>query len=183
MNLKRSLIALAMTGGTAATLFGGSVVHTALTSDSPLNFTTGGATVAGAATTGASTDVSNLQPGQVRGVNIALDNTKSTADVAAYITFNGFDATHGSPNLNQFVFEDEVNGRPTYVNIPLNGTPVQVATIKAGQQVVQALVIGLKQNADNSWNGATGVVHYTVHYQDISGTDANHFVPTHDPAA
>ena len=178
MHIMRTLAAVAVTGGTAVSLFGGAAVHTALTSDSPLTFTAGGATVAATSTTGASTEVGNLQPGETRGVNIGFDNDKSTVPVDAYITYTGLQATAGSPNAGDLVFKDEVNGVPTYVNIPLDGTPVKVASIPAGQSLTQTLVIGLAQNTGNSWNGASGIVHYTVHFQDSNGSDANGFQST-----
>lgn len=178
MNLKRALLALTITGGTAASLFGGSLVHTALTSDAPLSYGANGAVVNGTAGTGPFA-ISNMEPGKSQGgIVLGLNNT-GTVDEAAYITFDGLTVTHGNPNLSDFVFQDEVNGVPTFVNIPLNGTPVLIdADIPAGKSAAQWLSVGLKQDAGNSWNGATGIVHYTVHFQDVSGTDANHFVAT-----
>lgn len=178
MNLKRALLALTITGGTAASLFGGSLVHTALTSDTPLSYGANGATVSGTAGTGPLV-ISNMEPGKTQGgIVLGLHNT-GTVDEAAYIVFDGMDATNGNPNLNDLIFTDQINGVPQTVNIPLNGTPVLVdKDLKPGDTWGQYLSVGLKQDAGNSWNGATAVIHYTVHYQDISGTDANGFVAT-----
>jgi hypothetical protein len=179
MNVKRTLAGLAVTGGTAAALFGGTVVHTALTSDTPLTFTAGGATVSGSAATG-TVVLNNMQPGETHDVTLGLDNSNSTIPVNAYITFTGFTPFNPTdhPNLNDLVFQAFVNGQ--WTNIALNGTPLELGSLTAGETTGGHILIGLAQSTGNSWNGVSGVAHYVVHFQDSNGTDGNGYVASNN---
>lgn len=180
MKIKRSVAVLGVTGATAAVLFGGTAVHTALTSDSPQSVGYSGATVNGAVEFGPPLNFTNMQPGDIHQVNVALDNTKSTVPVEAYWVPNGFTTTNGSPNVNDITISQSTNGGGTLVPLPVvsNGAPVPLGEVPAGQKIVVFINYGLSQSTGNSWNGASGVVNYTIHFQDINKTDGNGYVPT-----
>ena len=180
MKIKRSVAVLGVTGATAAALFGGTAVHTALTSDSPQTVGYAGATVNDSVRYGPPLDFGNMQPGDVHQVNVALDNTKSTVPVEAYWVPNGFTATSGNPNINDIAITQSTDGGGILVPLPVasHDAPVALGEIPAGQTVVVFINSGLAQSTGNSWNGASGVVHYTIHFQDINKTDGSHYVPT-----
>lgn len=182
MKLKSSLAVLGAGGAATAVLFGGTAVHTALTSDTPDSVGTSGATVAGSLAYGPALNWTNLQPGEEHAVNYGLHNTGSVPEEAYWVP-NGFNATAGDPNVNDIVLGIQT-GNPAYPDgyIPLpvkaNGTPVSLGVIPANSSKTVGIVWGLKQSAGNSWNGAGGTDNYTIHFQDVNGTDANGYVAT-----
>lgn len=180
MKIRSSLMALAMTGATAGALFGGTAVHTALTSDSPQTTGFHGATVSGKVEYGPALNFTNLQPGDSHQVVFGLDNTNSTVPVEAYWVPNGFTVTAGTPNVNDIVITESTDGGAKLIRLPVSsgGAPVALGEIPAGKKIAVFINYGLSQSTGNSWNNAGGEVHYTIHFQDINKTDANGYVPT-----
>lgn len=188
MKIKQGVIALIAAGGTAGLLFGGTAVSTAFTSEQ-----NGAATVAadhvGLGLTNGTFSVSGLLPGQTvtDSKPVMVDPSSSNAATALYLlggtwTINQA-GTGGNPNpadltvnisipslgFSKSYNESALAGhtRLLYSGIPKNTGPLS-ATVS----------FTLAQAAGNDWNGAQVTIPYTLHLQDIAGTDANGYVAT-----
>jgi hypothetical protein len=203
MKLRTGLLALVATGGAAALVFGGTAASTAFSQDASGSITANAATVS-MTTSNMTTTLSGLAPGGSASTTLYVKNT-STTPAAFYLTNVGFTPTKAgssgnnpTSNLITVTVTDTVpsgSGTATYpilTDVPLNNligqntllTPSSLITSGTGtppnQLQTLTVTFTLAQNAGNNWNGAQAKVPFTVHLQDISGTDASGFVATHN---
>jgi hypothetical protein len=128
----------------------------------------------------------------------------STTPAAFYLTNVGFKPTKAgtsgnapTSNLITVTVTDTVTGQyagtyPILTAVPLtylmsHNTPLTPSNLISNgtgtppnQLQTLTVTFTLDQGAGNNWNGAQAQVPFTVHLQDISGTDAAGFVATHN---
>jgi hypothetical protein len=194
MNVKRSLIALAATGGVAALAFGGTAVSTAFTSDQTGQATAESSFVNGTLS-GNSIDFPSLLPGATvaaSGKPVATNTGNTTEDV--FVIVNSISTTNGTdgqaPNLNDATISggylDSSSGTTSNFSENLGGLAghqnqaIEVGTLAVGQDFAFHPSLTLVQTAGNDWNGATVKITYTVHFQDASDTDKGNYVGESD---
>ncbi|MDA8292389.1 MAG: hypothetical protein M0Z33_12040 [Actinomycetota bacterium] len=179
-HLGRRLAALAVTGGAATALFGGSPVHTQFSASQSHTATIIGGTVNESVTNGDFTcsglvppnngpeNGSNppvTYPGQTCNETVTFANTGSVPE-SFDITLGTINGTAGAlANLDQLVFT--VGGTNyTYAQITGAPGPIHVATIAPGANLASTITIGLAANnsdsAQNAWNGGYVHIPYTV---------------------
>lgn len=163
MNVKRSVVALAAAGGTAALVFGGSAASTAFTSSSDQVARAKGAST-GVLVENGSFTVDGLVPGATASNvgDVKVTNTGNTPSVVtvtfqnAQINSNG---TGGAPDLSKLVFT--VEGQTLNAS-QLAGQTFTLGTWTAGRAASIPVLAGLASGTGNDWNGADVSLPYTV---------------------
>ncbi len=186
MKIKQGLIALVAAGGTAGLLFGGSAVSTAFTSEQ-----SGAATVTadhvGLQLTSGTFSLAGLLPGQtVTDPNpVTVDPSSSNAPTAMYLLGGNWSinraGTSGNPNPADLTLNIDIPSlhfTRSYTESALMGHVLPLYSgIPAGTKALTVDVsFTLAQAAGNDWNGAEVTVPYTLHLQDIAGTDSGGYV-------
>jgi hypothetical protein len=163
MNVKRSVVALAAAGGTAALVFGGSAASTAFTSSSSQTATAKGAST-GVTVDNGSFTVDGLVPGAAptSAGTVTVTNSGNTPSVltvsfgAAVINHNG---TGGAPQLSELNLT--VAGHTVTAN-QIAGQTFSLGTVPAGTPFSAQVSVGLASGTGNDWNGASVSLPYTV---------------------
>jgi hypothetical protein len=166
MNVKRSLVALAATGATAAVVFGGSAVATSFTSQSDQQFAEAQGATTGVQVTGGTFDAKDLVPGGVaKDVGTVTITNNGTADADATVNFQGYTVkTPGSNggNPDPARLEFNIQGFGTRTASQLSGSSLDFGVIGAGQSVQADVTVDLAAGAGNDWNGADAYLPYSV---------------------
>jgi hypothetical protein len=174
MNLKRTLIALVAAGGVGVVAFGGSAVTTGFTAKSHELITASGGSFDVQVTHGNITAINLFPngPGVTRVVTITNDNP---VDATASITFGAFNpvtngSNHQPPDPSTLLFTATEN--PPNIVVPpgesaadLAGQTFSLGTIGHGQSITFTVTVSLSAAADDSWDGGSATMPYTVHLQ------------------
>lgn len=184
MNIKHGLVALIAAGGTAGLLFGGSAVSTAFTAQQSGTASVSADTVS--LTTSGTIDVGGLLPGGTTAPSqLTVDPSGSNTATALYLIGGNWSVVHdgssGSPqpaDLTVNVSIPTLNWSKSFNESSLMGHVIGLYSgIPAKTRPITVDVsFSLAQGAGNDWNGAEVQIPYTLHLQDISGTDNGHYI-------
>lgn len=165
MQIKRSLAAVAITGATAAVLFGGTTVSTAFTSNSDTQHTQVSGATTGVRVSGGNINVANLVPGDpakdAGAVTIINDSSvpavPSITLSAANITHNG---TTTAPDLSKLAVKV---GPYSFTQSQIkNGGTFSLPAMDAHSSRSYPVTVALAQGTGNDWNGAVVQQDYIV---------------------
>ena len=178
-NIQRLVVAGLLSGGVAAMAFGGSAVSTAFSSDSSGAMGVHAAHVAGALQ-GGTFNVSGLEPGGPASPSqtITIKNTGNTTE-AVWVTIDSISKTAGTDGNNPDL--SKLNMVTSHGTVALGGLSsatgyhFHLENLSAGKTDNATVGFSLAQDAGNNWNNASVKIAYTVHFQDISGTDKSSF--------
>ena len=164
MNVKRSVVAVAAAGGTAALVFGGTAASTAFTSQSPdQTARIKGATV-GAAIDGGSFTASDLLPGDSFQQTVKVTNN-STVGANGSITLQSLAIEAGNPGstgLAELSFAIPNVGTFTAAQLAHGAGPISLGHFAAGETKTYNVTITLASGAGNEWNGAQVSDKYSI---------------------